>query len=67
MIVEIWSNKATHTTFFIIVDGMISCEQIKAVKVMLVNDLSESYVTPITTNYVNSFENNLWTSAVSTV
>lgn len=50
MIVEIWSNKATHTTFFIIVDGMISCEQIKAVKVMLVNDLSESYVTPITTN-----------------
>ena len=56
-----------HTTFFIIVDDMICCEQIKLVKAMSVNDPSKSYVTSITTDYVNSSENNLWLSVVSTV
>ena len=48
-----------HTTFFIIVDEMICCEQIKRVKAMPVNDPSKSYVTSITIDYVNSSENNL--------
>ena len=56
-----------HTTFFIIVDEMICCEQIKRVKAMPVNDPSKSYVTSITIDYVNGSENNLWTSVVSTV
>ena len=64
---EKWNSKAMHTTFFIIVDEMICCEQIKRVKAMPVNDPSKSYVTSITIDYVNSSENNLWTSVVSTV
>lgn len=53
MIVEIWNNKTMHTTFFIIVDDMICCEQIKLVKAMSVNDPSKSYVTSITIDYVS--------------
>ena len=64
---ETWNSKAMHTTFFIIVDEMICCEQIKRVKAMPMNDPSKSCVTSITIDYVNSSENNLWTSVVSTV